>query len=125
MIDNAYHWNTNTLIELSPYKFNGKGGLGQKDYVHIAKMPDGIRGEWNYTNKHWVKKYIQQVQNLIDEIYANNKRLSCFIVESILGCGWQIILPPTYLKEELDCNIFLKCKDLSSFSKLRELKDNF
>ena len=32
---------------------------------------------------------------------------------------------PTRLEDELDCNIFLKCKDLNSFSKLRELKDNF
>ena len=32
---------------------------------------------------------------------------------------------PTLLADELDCNIFLKAKDLESFSKLRELKDNF
>ena len=38
-------------------------------------MPDGIRGEWKYTNKNWVKKYILQVKNFIDKIYANNKNL--------------------------------------------------
>ena len=32
---------------------------------------------------------------------------------------------PTILEEELECNIFLKAKDLKSFSKLRNLKDNF
>ena len=32
---------------------------------------------------------------------------------------------PSTIKEELDCNIFLRTKDLESFSKLRELKDNF
>tara|TARA_Y100001958_G_C21217325_1_gene542710 strand:+ start:322 stop:1041 length:720 start_codon:yes stop_codon:yes gene_type:complete len=32
---------------------------------------------------------------------------------------------PTTLKDELDCNIFLRTKNLESFSKLRELKDNF
>jgi len=32
---------------------------------------------------------------------------------------------PTTIKEELDCNIFLRTKDLESFSKLRDLKDNF
>lgn len=99
VMDNAYHGHTNTLIDLSPYKFNGKGGLGQKDYVHIAKMPDGIRGDWKYTNKDWVKKYIEQVKNLIDKLYFNKKNLSCFFVESILGCGGQIILPPLYLKD--------------------------
>ena len=32
---------------------------------------------------------------------------------------------PSILSDELKCNIFLKAKDLESFSKLRELKDNF
>ena len=32
---------------------------------------------------------------------------------------------PTTIKEELDCNIFLRTKDLESFSKIRDLKDNF
>jgi len=32
---------------------------------------------------------------------------------------------PTTLKEELECNIFLRANDIKSFSKLRDLKDNF
>ena len=32
---------------------------------------------------------------------------------------------PSILADELDCNIFLKAKDVKSFSKLRDLKDNF
>ena len=32
---------------------------------------------------------------------------------------------PSVLKDEINCNIFLKAKDLESFSKLRDLKDNF
>jgi hydroxyacylglutathione hydrolase len=32
---------------------------------------------------------------------------------------------PTTIHEELDCNIFLRTKYLESFSKLRDLKDNF
>ncbi len=32
---------------------------------------------------------------------------------------------PTTLGDEIDCNIFLKAKDIKSFSKLRDLKDNF
>ena len=32
---------------------------------------------------------------------------------------------PTVLADEIECNIFLKAKDLESFSKLRDLKDNF
>ena len=32
---------------------------------------------------------------------------------------------PSMLDDEIQCNIFLKAKDLQSFSKLRDLKDNF
>ena len=32
---------------------------------------------------------------------------------------------PTILQDEIECNIFLKAKDLEGFSKLRDLKDNF
>ena len=32
---------------------------------------------------------------------------------------------PTILKDELECNIFLRAKNVESFSKLRDLKDNF
>jgi len=32
---------------------------------------------------------------------------------------------PTILNDELECNIFLRAKDIESFSKLRDLKDNF
>ena len=32
---------------------------------------------------------------------------------------------PSTIKDELECNIFLRADDLESFSKLRDLKDNF
>ncbi len=32
---------------------------------------------------------------------------------------------PSTIREELDCNIFLRANDLQSFTKLRDLKDNF
>jgi hydroxyacylglutathione hydrolase len=32
---------------------------------------------------------------------------------------------PSTIKDEIECNIFLRANDLKSFSKLRDLKDNF
>jgi hydroxyacylglutathione hydrolase len=32
---------------------------------------------------------------------------------------------PSILDDEIECNIFLKAKDVKTFSKLRDLKDNF
>ena len=99
VMDNAYHGHTNALINLSPYKYNNKGGVGKKNYVHVAQMPDGMRGQWKFSDKNWLNKYINQVQETVDNIYGSKKALSCFFVESILGCGGQFILPKNYLKE--------------------------
>ena len=98
VIDNAYHGHTNSLIDLSPYKFNGKGGLGKKDHVHILDMPDPIRGKWTYKDKNWANKYTNEAIDKIKTISKNNK-ISCFFAESILGCGGQVILPKNYLKK--------------------------
>ena len=32
---------------------------------------------------------------------------------------------PTTIKDEIECNIFLRTENLENFSKLRDLKDNF
>ena len=40
-----------------------------------------------------------------------------------IGDGMPTI--PSTIKDELECNIFLRANDLESFSKLRDLKDNF
>ena len=46
VLDAAYHGNTTTLIDISPYKFNGPGGKGKKPWVHIAPIPDDYRGPY-------------------------------------------------------------------------------
>ena len=120
VMDNAYHGHTNSLIDLSPYKFKGKGGEGQKDHVHIAEMPDGIRGRWLYSNKFWVKNYTNQIKNLVDKIYDKKKSLACFFVEPILGCGGQIILPKNYLN-----NVFKIIKNQKALCIVDEVQTGF
>ena len=44
VLEHAYHGNTQTLIDVSPYKFAGPGGRGRKDFVHVAPLPDDYRG---------------------------------------------------------------------------------
>ena len=52
-----------------------------------------------------------------------NLRKKIIDVEKKLKKGVPTI--PSILKEEIECNIFLKARDLETFSKLRDLKDNF
>ena len=43
-VDVAYHGNLTSLIEISPYKFNGPGGAGAPTHVHVvadARTPTG------------------------------------------------------------------------------------
>ena len=44
-------------------------------------------------------------------------------INSLIQKGMPTI--PSTIKDELDCNIFLRAKDVETFSKLRDLKDNF
>jgi len=99
VMDNAYHGHTNSLIDLSPYKFNSKGGEGQKDYVHVLRMPDEIRGKWTKNNNKWINKYIEEAEEIIHKRFNQKNLLSSFFFESILGCGGQIELPKGYLKD--------------------------
>jgi 4-aminobutyrate aminotransferase-like enzyme len=46
VLEHAYHGNTQTLIDVSPYKFAGPGGAGRKDFVHVTPLPDDYRGPY-------------------------------------------------------------------------------
>ena len=55
----------------------------------------------------------------------NNENLKAKIndIELKLKSGLPTI--PSTIKDELECNIFLRSNNIESFSKLRDLKDNF
>ncbi|TMQ19176.1 MAG: aminotransferase class III-fold pyridoxal phosphate-dependent enzyme [Deltaproteobacteria bacterium] len=46
VLDAAYHGNTTTLIDASPYKHAGPGGGGAPDWVHTAPLADDYRGPY-------------------------------------------------------------------------------
>jgi hydroxyacylglutathione hydrolase len=56
---------------------------------------------------------------------ANNNNLKAKIhrIDAMLKNGLPTV--PSTIKDELECNIFLKSNNLETFSKLRDLKDNF
>ncbi|MEP7371977.1 MAG: aminotransferase class III-fold pyridoxal phosphate-dependent enzyme [Chitinophagaceae bacterium] len=99
VLDHAYHGTSTTAIELSPYKFDGKGGFGKMPYIHKAKNPDQYRGEFRYADKDAGKKYAADVQRIINELKKENKAPAAFICETLLGVGGQIPLPDKYLKD--------------------------
>ena len=70
--------------------------------------------EYTLSNLKFCTKYNPENQNLKKK--AEN-------IKKKIDNGLPTI--PSTIKDELECNIFLRANDLESFSKLRDLKDNF
>ena len=70
--------------------------------------------EYTLKNSEFCKKYDPKNEKLDTRILK---------IKNMLSKGLPTI--PTTIEDELDCNIFLRSGDLETFSKLRDLKDNF
>ncbi|MFQ5436378.1 MAG: aminotransferase class III-fold pyridoxal phosphate-dependent enzyme, partial [Anaerolineae bacterium] len=90
VLDGAYHGNLSSLIAISPYKFDGRGGQGKPAHTHIAPMPDPYR-QPGVTGA--------EVGELVDALVGNGRAPAAFIAESLLGCGGQVVLPEGYLAQ--------------------------
>ena len=97
VLDGAYHGHLISLIEISPYKYNGPGGQGAPDYVHAVPMPDPFRGK--YRGADAGSAYAQDVKDILDKIHNNGKQVSAFIAEPIMGCGGQLIPPAGFFSD--------------------------
>jgi 4-aminobutyrate aminotransferase-like enzyme len=99
VLEAGYHGNTSTLVEVSPYKFDGPGGAGAPPWVHKVPMPDTYRGPFRRDDELAGMKYAQAVRDAVGRVRQGGRRPSAFLCESILSCGGQIVLPPGYLAE--------------------------
>jgi 4-aminobutyrate aminotransferase-like enzyme len=84
VLDHAYHGNTNTLVDISPYKHDGPGGNGPPSWVH--KLPLPANGD-------------QSVQPVLRGLKQEKRDLCGFIAESMPSVAGQIVLPQGYLKQ--------------------------
>jgi 4-aminobutyrate aminotransferase-like enzyme len=99
VLEAAYHGNTTTLIDISPYKADGPGGIGHASWVHVVPVADVYRGEHKAGNSNAGAKYAASVADEIGRLHAAGGRLCGFIAESCPSVGGQIIFPPGYLTE--------------------------
>ena len=96
----GYHGNTNSCIDISSYKFDGKGGKGKPENTFIFPIPDSFRGK--YRGKNTTPKYVFEIKKQIELIHSKNKRLGGIIIEPIISCGGQIELPEGFLAKAFD-----------------------
>ncbi|CAN5631299.1 aminotransferase class III-fold pyridoxal phosphate-dependent enzyme [soil metagenome] len=99
VLDHAYHGTSTVAMEMSPYKFDRKGGFGKMTWIHKAINPDMHRGPYKYGDATAGEKYAEDVQRIIESLQQEGKAPAVFICETLLGVGGQIPLPPNYLKE--------------------------
>ncbi|MDU8885101.1 aminotransferase class III-fold pyridoxal phosphate-dependent enzyme [Yeosuana sp. MJ-SS3] len=93
----GYHGNTNICIDISSYKFDGKGGSGVPEHTHIIPLPDSFRGKYRGTNTG--EEYANEVKKCLERIKNEGKEVGGFIIEPIISCGGQIELPEGFLAE--------------------------
>ena len=91
----GYHGNTNMCVDISSYKFEGKGGKGAPEYTHVFPLPDTFRGR--YRGEDAGLKYAEEVKKLVKKIHQLGRGVGGFIIEPIISCGGQIELPTAFL----------------------------
>ena len=84
----------------------------------IKSLPDDTKiycgHEYTLQNSKFCIKYEPKNINLQNKISKINEKLKN-----------NLPTIPSIIKDEIECNIFLRAKNVESFSKLRDLKDNF
>ncbi len=122
----CYHFFNEKLIFTGDTLFSlGCGRIFEGTYKQMYNSLNKIKSlpvetkvycghEYTLNNSRFCMKYDSKNFNLIKKVEIIKKK-----IENGLPTM------PSTIKEELDCNIFLRTKDLASFSKLRDLKDNF
>ena len=93
----GYHGNTGACIDVSSYKFDGKGGKGAPSHTHIVPMPDTYRGVYR-DERDAASYYASYVRDFCQAPLGEGRQIAGFIGESILSCGGQVPLPKDYLK---------------------------
>ena len=93
----GYHGNTNMCVDVSSYKFDGKGGKGAPEHTHIFPLPDAFRGK--YRGNDSGEKYAKEVEKLINNIHKKGRGVAGLILEPIISCGGQIELPYGFLEQ--------------------------
>ena len=96
VVDGAYHGNTDTLVAMSPYKFNGPGGTGvPRPWVHVAPCPDGFRGGYRGSDRATGEAYGDAVGEVLRRASAS---VAAFFAEPLMSCAGQIVPPDGYFE---------------------------
>jgi 4-aminobutyrate aminotransferase-like enzyme len=97
VLNAAYHGNTTTLTDISPYKTDGPGASRWPPWVHVVALPDVYRGAFKSSVPRAGEKYANAVGDCIAQLQGQCKSLCGYIAESCPSVGGQLIFPDGYL----------------------------
>ena len=96
-LEGGYHGHTQTLIDVSHYKFAGEGGMGAPPWVRVAPAPDEYRGRYGRDVSDRAKRYAAHVGEAFADLRGASITPAAFIAETFPSCGGQIEPPQGYL----------------------------
>uniref|UniRef100_A0AAA9S9X3 5-phosphohydroxy-L-lysine phospho-lyase n=1 Tax=Bos taurus TaxID=9913 RepID=A0AAA9S9X3_BOVIN len=97
VLDHAYHGHLSSLIDISPYKFRDLDG--QKEWVHVAPLPDTYRGPYREDHPNPAVAYASEVKRVVSSAQEKGRKIAAFFAESLPSVGGQIIPPAGYFPE--------------------------
>jgi len=102
VVEDGYHGNTSTLVDLSPYKCEGPGGQGLAAWAHKVVKPDPYRGPHLGTGEDAGRAYAEHVREACERLAAESRPPALFLCEPLMGCGGQIVPPDGYLRHAFE-----------------------
>ena len=122
----CFHFSKEKLLFTGDTLFSlGCGKLFEGTYEDMFRSLDKIKKLPQDTKIYCGHEYTLQNSKFCIEYDPENINLKNKIKEIKKKLENSLPTIPSILKDEMECNIFLKAKNVESFSKLRDLKDNF
>ncbi len=107
-MEGGYHGHTAACIDISAYKFQGKGGQGQPPHTHLLpffRPSSDARAE---------------AREQLGELEAEGQLPAAFISESILSCGGQLVPPAGYFQ-----SVFQQIRSMGGLCIMDEVQTGF
>ena len=98
VLEHAYHGNTTTMIDVSPYKHAGPGGEGAPPWVHVAPLADLYRGAHRRGDPDAAQQYAQGVEQIVEQLRSRGSGVAAFLAESWPSVAGQMSLPADYVQ---------------------------
>jgi len=122
----CYHFYNQNILFTGDTLFSlGCGRIFEGTYKQMFSSLKLIKSFPKKTKIYCGHEYTLKNSDFCLKYDSNNYALKEKILSVKKNLNKGLTSMPTTLEDELSCNIFLKSKDIETFSKLRDLKDNF